>query len=296
MFTGVSAFPITPLNRDTFSHNHYAKIINRVADAGVNSICAMGSTGLYPYLNHAEKQSVIQIAVEHSQDIPVLVGIGSLRLREVLENADQAQRLGAKGLLLAPISYQRLSDDEVFFLYQEVSRHTDLPICVYDNPAATHFTFSDELHFEIAKLKNIASIKFPGMAFDINGEERVETLRKQLPASVKIGVSGDAFAASGIQSGCDVWYSVLAGLFPRTALHLYHQAKQCTPTQAIALSKQYQDLWQLFDQNMGGMRVLASAAEILGYAESPCLPAPLKGLDSPSIAQLEKLIETLELI
>ncbi|MEZ8880417.1 dihydrodipicolinate synthase family protein [Vibrio lentus] len=295
IFNGISAFPITPMSDERVDDTAYSQVLGRLIDAQVDSICALGSTGLYPYLNAQEKHHAISTAVEMAGDIPVLVGIGSLRLRDVLVNAEQAEQLGAKGLLLAPISYQRLFDEEVYELYRRVSESVSTPICVYDNPAATHFTFSDQLHAEVAKLKMVQSIKFPGMQFEGQGQRRVQQLKKLVPDNVTIGVSGDAFTANGIQSGCDVWYSVLAGLFPRTAQHLFEQAKLCNPEQAKQLSQKYDQLWQLFSDNLGGMRVMASAAELLGFAESPCLPAPLTGLNSESKLVLQKLISELEL-
>ncbi|MFA0722158.1 dihydrodipicolinate synthase family protein, partial [Vibrio sp. 10N.222.49.E5] len=102
-------------------------------------------------------------------------------------------------------------------------------------------------------------------------------------------------ASNGIQAGCDVWYSVLAGLFPLTALYLFKQAKISSPAQAKELSLRYDRLWQLFSDNLGAMRVMVSAAEILGYAESPCLPTPLTGLDSESKLILQEIISELDL-
>ncbi|CAM2876851.1 dihydrodipicolinate synthase family protein [Vibrio neptunius] len=295
IFQGISAFPITPISNEQVDTEAYYKILGRLVDAKVDSICALGSTGLYPYLNAKEKHAAISTAVEMAGSTPVLAGIGALRLRDVLANAQQAEQLGVKGLLLAPLSYQRLFDEEVYELYRCVSDNVSVPICVYDNPSATHFTFSDQLHAEIAKLKMVQSIKFPGAQFKNQGQDRVQTLKELVPEKVTIGVSGDAFASMGIQSGCDVWYSVLAGLFPRTAKHLFEQAKQSDPEQAKQLSLKYEKLWQLFSDNLGGMRVMVSAAELLGYAESPCLPAPLTGLDSESKLQLKNLISELDL-
>ncbi|MEZ8321853.1 dihydrodipicolinate synthase family protein, partial [Vibrio splendidus] len=140
IFNGISAFPITPMSDERVDDTAYSQVLGRLIDAQVDSICALGSTGLYPYLNAQEKHHAISTAVEMAGDIPVLVGIGSLRLRDVLVNAEQAEQLGAKGLLLAPISYQRLFDEEVYELYRRVSESVSTPICVYDNPAATHFT------------------------------------------------------------------------------------------------------------------------------------------------------------
>ena len=48
----------------------------------------------------------------------------------------------AAGLLLAPMSYQRLTDDDVYGLFSDVGAATSLPVIVYDNPGTTHFAFS----------------------------------------------------------------------------------------------------------------------------------------------------------
>src|SRR5699024_3507127 len=69
-----------------------------------------------------------------------------------LANARTAEAAGAKGLLLAPVSYQPLTDDEVFALFRTVAEETSLPIAVYDNPGTTHFTFSTELYARLAEL------------------------------------------------------------------------------------------------------------------------------------------------
>ncbi|MGF7001169.1 dihydrodipicolinate synthase/N-acetylneuraminate lyase [Paraburkholderia sp. GAS32] len=84
-----------------------------------------------------------------------------------------------------------------------------VPLCVYDNPGTTHFEFTDELHGRIASLPNVASIKIPGVPSDL-GEAvaRVNRLRALIPSNVSIGVSGDAFGATGLNAGCDAWYSV----------------------------------------------------------------------------------------
>ncbi|MEU5924377.1 hypothetical protein ABZ817_12070 [Streptomyces antimycoticus] len=70
----------------------------------------------------------------------MIVGIGALRTRHVLEAAEDAQSAGAAGVLLAPVSYQPLTDDEVFGLFEDVTAGLSVPLVVYDNPRTTRFT------------------------------------------------------------------------------------------------------------------------------------------------------------
>ena len=59
------------------------------------------------------------------------------------------------------MTYQPLTDDDVFELFRTVTANSSLPVIVYDNPGTTHFTFTTELYGRIAELPGIASIKIP---------------------------------------------------------------------------------------------------------------------------------------
>ena len=116
MFTGLSAFPLTPVSESEIDEGAFARIVEGLAAAGVDSIGALGSTGSYAYLSRDERRRVAALAVKHAGATPVVVGIGALRTRDVLAHAADAQEAGASGVLLAPVSYQPLTDDEVFGL------------------------------------------------------------------------------------------------------------------------------------------------------------------------------------
>ena len=295
MFTGLSAFPLSPLRDDCIDEAAFARLTERLAAAGVESICALGSTGNYAYLNNTERKRVAELAVRHAGNVPVIVGISALRTRDVLVLAEDAQRAGAKAVLLAPMSYQVLSTEEVFDLYETVTRTLSVPLVVYDNPGTTHFEFSDELHGRIAGLPNIGSIKIPAVPADINAATvRVERLRALIPSHVSIGISGDAAAATGLLAGCNVWYSVIGGLFPEIALGITHAAQSGNASRTNQLSQCLEPLWTLFRQ-YGSLRVVAAAAELLGHATSPCLPAPLHALQGPDRQRLASLLDELNL-
>ncbi len=296
MFTDLSAFPLTPLHDDRLAETAYAGLIRRLAAAGVDSITALGSTGSSPYLSADERKRAARIAVENAGGVPVIVGVGALRTSHVLELARDAEAIGAAGLLLAPLSYQRLTHDDVLGLYTDVAAATALPIIVYDNPTATHFTFTDELYARLAELPNVASIKIPGVP---EGQEaadaRIAELRSILPARVTIGVSGDAHAARGLNAGCDAWYSVTGGTLPGPALALTRAARSGDAAGADAESARLQPLWELYREFGGGYRVIAAIAELLGLVPNRCLPRPILGLDDAARARVARVVEGLGL-
>lgn len=296
MFTGLSAFPLTPMNEQGVDENAFTRLVQQLVAAKVDSIGALGSTGSYAYLSRAERSRVAQLAVEAAGDVPVMVSIGSVRTRDVLLLAEEAQKVGVKALLLPPVSYQKLSQDDVFTLYETVTANISVPLCVYDNPGTTHFEFTDELHGRIAELPNVSSIKIPGVPEEpYLAKSRVDRLRRLIPNHVTIGVSGDAFAAVGMNAGCDAWYSVMGGLFPNTALAITRAALSGDACEAARLSESLMPLWTLFRQFGGSLRVIATAAEIRGFTHSPSLPLPLRTITGEGRKRIAAVIDELEL-
>jgi 4-hydroxy-tetrahydrodipicolinate synthase len=296
MFSGLSAFPLTPVNATGIDEKSFLSLLARLTTAKVDSLGVLGSTGSYAYFTREQRKRVATLAVQHADGIPVMVSIGATSTDEVLRLAEDAQHAGVSALLLPAVSYQKLTEEEVFGFYAEVARNVSLPICVYDNPGTTHTEFSNDLYARIAALPNIASIKIPGVPADMySAAQRVSALRAQLPAEISIGVSGDASAGNGLMAGCDVWYSVCGGLFPSTALALTRAAQAGDFAAVVEQSQRLEPLWTLFRQHGGSIRVIAAAAALLGLAEENNLPRPLRALSSEHQREVLQVMRSLEL-
>jgi len=293
---GLNAFPLTPLHEDHVDERSFAGLVERLAEAGVDSITALGSTGSYAYLSETERARVAQLAVAHAGSTPVVVGVGALRTSQVLRNIEHAEAAGATGVLLAPMSYQPLTADDVFELFHTVTGHTELPVIVYDNPGTTHFRFTVELYARISELPGIASIKIPGVPPEPQDAlEHVAAIRASIPGHVTIGVSGDAFGAAGLIAGCDAWYSVIGGTLPRPALAITRAVQEGRTADALAESDRLTPLWDLFSEHGGSLRVVAAIAEHLGLTSHQCLPLPIQGLTEGQRIQVAAVIAQLSL-
>lgn len=297
VLTGLSAFPLTPVVADRIDLDTYARIVAHLRDAEADSITALGSTGLYAYFTREERSAVIRATVQHAGDTPVIAGVGALRTRDVRRCIDDAQEAGVAGVLLAPMSYHPLTRDEVYALYEDVTRDLSVPLAVYDNPTVTRFTFDDDLYAAIAALPGVASIKIPGVP---SGPEaaarRVEEIRARIPDHVTIGVSGDAHAARGLIAGCDAWYSVIAGTVPQAARTIFDPAQRGDHDAAQRASDRLSPLWGLFAAHGGSLRVVAALAELRGLTTAPTLPKPLLGLDPVARAEVARVAEALDLV
>lgn len=293
-FRGLSAFPLTPTSEAGIDERAVAIMVERAVRAGVDSIGALGSTGGYAYLDREQRRRVTRAAVNAAAGTPVMAGIGALRTLHVRQYADDAQAEGAAAVLLAPVSYQRLTDDEVFGLYEDISAAVSVPICVYDNPATTGFAFSDELHAAITGLPNVAAVKIPPAPAE-DAAERITALRNALRPGTVIGVSGDWFAAPALNAGADAWFSVVAGVFPGYAVAITRAALDGAESEASRLSAELEPLWALFRRH-GSLRVMAAAGELLGLTAGPSLPRPLRGLDQDARHTLEDTLRRLGLL
>jgi 4-hydroxy-tetrahydrodipicolinate synthase len=98
-----------------------------------------------------------------------------------------------------------------------------------------------------------------------------------------------------MNAGCETWYSVIGGLFPKTTLAIVRAAQAGNADQAERLSERLRPYWDLIARHGGSLRITATALEIMGLVQRHCLPLPLQTLDGADRAELARLIETLEL-
>lgn len=281
MFSGLSAFPLTPFtgagpdDGGAPDLDAFAGLMEHLATAGVDSIGALGSTGGYAYLQRAERRALARTAVRAAGPTPVIVGVGAMTSREVLGHVEDAEEAGAAGILLPPLGYQPLRPVEVRALVERVTTTTSLPVVIYDNPATTGFTFTGDLHAQIAALPGVVSIKLPPVAEDPQrARADLARLRAELPEDVTLGVSGDRAGARGLLAGCDAWYSVLAGVFPRTCLAITRAALDGDETLARGLSSRLDPVWDLFDR-FGSYRVVSAIAAETGLVTPEGLHHPV---------------------
>lgn len=295
MFSGLSAFPLTPMNENSVNEKEFIFLIKRLVLANVNSIGVLGSTGNYAYLSLDERINIANLAIEHAKNIPVIVNISALRTKDVLKLAENAEEKGANAVLLSPISYQTLTQMEVLKLYETINSHISLPIVVYDNPSTTHFNFSDELLKNISNLKQVKSIKIPSVSNDLTiARRKINHLRSFINQNVTLGISGDSAAVNGLIAGCDLWYSVIGGLFPEISLKLVKLIEIGKNEEASIYSESLSELWNFFTK-YGSLRVIATIAELQKLITNPSLPLPLSSLSGIEQKKLINVIEKLNL-
>lgn len=292
IFHGLSAFPLTPT--DTAGEIQGAllgRFLDRIVAAGADSIGLLGSTGGYAYLSREQRRDAVRVAVDHvGGRVPVIVGVGALRTDTAVTLAKDAKAAGADGLLLAPMSYTPLTDDEAFEHFAAVAEAGRLPLCIYNNPSTTRFTFTEDLIARLASLPHIAAVKMPLAANDDYAGE-VARLRHITPEGFAVGYSGDWGAADALLAGGDAWYSVVAGLLPAPALALTRAAQAGDAVEVTRINGAFEPLWTLF-RTFGSFRVMYGIAGVLGLG-TIAPPRPVQPLPDTERGRIEAALQEL---
>ena len=286
-FRGFSAFPVTPADAEgRVDADHLQQLVANLNRGDVSSIGVLGSTGSYMYLSASERVRALEAAIEAAER-PVLAGIGAMRTSEVIANARAAEKAGAAGLLLAPVCYLPLTDDDVFGLFEDVAGATGLPIMIYNNPATTHFTVSDALTARLATIPGVAAIKNPPPP-EGDFADQIKRLRTAAPAGFSIGYSGDSAILGAMRAGADAWYSVLGGTMPAQVSALW--ACRAETHELARAAEPLVPLLRAFDA-YGSIRVVHEVTEMVGLGVTRP-PLPLKPLDKTARAEIEKAVQS----
>ena len=274
LFSGLSAFPITPMRPSgEVIADDLGRLARRIETGGADSIGLLGSTGSYMFLGREQRRRAVATAVGAVESIPVIIGVGAMRTDEAQLLAQDAATEGAAGLLMAPVSYTPLTEQEVFEHYVAVASASDLPLCIYSNPGTTHFTFRPDFVARLATLPTVTAIKLPlPSSGDIAAD--LAAFRQAAP-SLSIGYSGDWGCKDALLAGADCWFSVVAGLFPEPAVALTAAAMKGDRAEAERLDAVFAGLWDLFRTN-GSLRLMYAAANFLELTDAQP-PRPLLG-------------------
>jgi 4-hydroxy-tetrahydrodipicolinate synthase len=291
-FEGVCAFPITPADEDGIvDTSALRQLLAPLAGSGVQSVGLLGSTGAAPFFTRTQRRRAVEAAMlELGGKRPVMVGIGALRTADAMLLARDAAACGADAVLLQAVSYTPLTEEEVYRHMASVAMATELPLCIYNNPGTTHFTFTPELIGRLSRTAPIAAVKSPAPAAG-KMESELAGLRQLVPAGFSIGASVDARGAEALLAGYDAWYSVLAGALPELCLPLARAAKVGDVVLTRALDAAVEPLWDAFGA-YSSLRIVYALAQRRGIAHTHP-PLPILPLDEAAQSVLESVLRSL---
>lgn len=175
---GIIAYPVTPFRADgaALDETAFAAVTENLLRTHPAAIAFLGSAGESAYLTGEEWRQAAKLGVQMTaKRTRVILGISELTTAAAVDKARYAKQIGADMLMVIPISYWKLSDDEVFEHFAAISAATDLPIMAYNNPATSGVDMSPALLLRLVKdLPTVVCIK--ESSGDLNRMHLIHTL------------------------------------------------------------------------------------------------------------------------
>jgi len=232
-FKGVIAYPITPFdNNEKIDIPLFKKQVERLVTMGSHGIAPLGSTGVMPYLNDTEKEAITEATIQQvSGRVPVLVGVSNLTTDKTIYHAKFAEKAGATAVMIIPMSYWKLTDDEIVKHYDAVASKISIPIMAYNNPATAGVDMSPALLKRLLEIPNVTMIK------ESTGDiQRMQYLRSSLGDEVALFNGSNPLALAAFSAGAQGWCTAAPNLIPELNIALYNAIKENDLNQAQELS------------------------------------------------------------
>lgn len=287
-FKGVIAYPITPFDQeekvDIFL---FKKLVERLVISGSHGIAPLGSTGVLPYLTDEEKEAITEATIQQvGGRIPILVGVSNLTTEKTIHHAKFAENAGADAVMIIPMSYWKLTDDEIVAHYDAVASKISIPIMAYNNPATSGVDMSPALLKRLLEIPNVTMIK------ESTGDiQRMHYLRKELGEEVAFYNGSNPLALAAFAAGAKGWCTAAPNLIPELNIELYSAVQNNDLETAQNLFYKQVDLLK-FIVAKGLPRAVRSGLNILGENGGQ-LRSPLKPLTKLETSELKEILSTI---
>lgn len=208
MFKGSIVALVTPFKNNSLDEHALVNLIHWHGMSGTAAIVVCGSTGEGALLTSGERERLIEIAVKESS-IPIIVGCGAPSTWAVVEQAQQAERLGAKAVLVVAPYYCKTSQEGMYQHFRAVHDAANLPMLLYNNPGRTVLEISVDTALRLFELERVVGIK------DSTADtSRAALMRGAVKKQVCLLSGDDPYAAGYLGQGGDGVISITANVLP----------------------------------------------------------------------------------
>lgn len=286
--SGLLSFPVTDFDANgDFRADTYAKRLEWLAPYGASALFAAGGTGEFFSLEPGEYTRIVKTAVDTCQGlVPILAGAGG-PTRVAIQYAREAERLGAKGILLLPHYLSEASQDGVAEHVDQVCKSVKIGIVVYNRNVCR----LQPQHLEKLAAENPNLVGYKDGLGDI---ELMVSIRRRLGDRFSYlgGLpTAEIYAAAYKAMGVPVYSSAVFNFIPRTAMEFYRAlASDDRATMDRLLDAFFLPLIEIRNKGAGyAVSIVKAGARIVGRDAGP-VRAPLTELKPEETAKLAALI------
>lgn len=291
MSAGLLSFPLTDFDAELrFAPRPYAERLEWLMPYGASVLFAAGGTGEFFSLEPAEYAAVVKTAVETCRGrVPIVAGAGG-GTTLAIRYAQEAERLGAQGLLLLPHYLTEASQEGLVAHVEAVCRSVKFGVIVYNRGACR--LSPESLEKLAARCPNLVGFK-DGVG-DIEAFVSVRQRLGERFAYLGGLPTAEVFAGAYKAMGCPVYSSAVFNFIPRTAMEFYAaSASGDHATTGRLLDEFFLPYIELRNRGPGyAVSIVKAGAKIVGHDAGPVRP-PLSDLKPPEVDALRALIDRL---
>jgi len=219
----------------------FEKNLKAQLDAGVEGVILGGSLGEASVLNNDEKFELVKFAVDKiAGKAPVVMGIAEGSTREAVKLAAEAEKCGAKGLMMLPPMRYKSDHRETVAYFKAVAETSSLPIMIYNNPVDYKIEVTLDMFAELVENKNIQAVK--ESTRDVSNVTR---MINKFGDRFKILCGVDTIAMEELMLGADGWVAGLVCAFPNETVAVYKLTKAGKISEALKIYRWFLPLLEL---------------------------------------------------
>jgi 5-dehydro-4-deoxyglucarate dehydratase len=291
MSSGLLSFPLTDFdNQGNFNAKGYAERLEWLAPYGATALFAAGGTGEFFSLTAEEYPGIIQTAVDTCKGkVPIIAGVGG-PTRFAIQCAQQAERLGAHGVLLLPHYLTEAGQEGLIAHVEQVCKSVKFGVIVYNRNVCK--LTPESLAILAERCPNLIGFK--------DGVGDIETMSS---IYMKMGdrfaylgglPTAEVYAAAYKALGTPVYSSAVFNFIPKTAMDFYRAvAADDMATQHHLLREFFMPYLAIRNKMQGyAVSIVKAGAKIVGHDAGP-VRAPLTDLKANEMQELAALIAKL---
>jgi 5-dehydro-4-deoxyglucarate dehydratase len=289
--SGLLSFPITDFDaQGDFVPGTYAARLEWLAPYGASALFVAGGTGEFFSLTPADYSQVVKVAVETCRGkVPILAGAGG-PTRTAIAYAQEAERLGAHGILLMPHYLTEASQDGLVEHVAAVCKSVKFGVVIYNRNVCK--LNADSLLELAERCPNLIGFK------DGVGEiETMVTIRRKLgDRFTYLGglPTAEVYAAAYKALGVPVYSSAVFNFIPKTAIEFYEAIRTDDFATTGRLIDQFFLPYLAIRNKKAGyaVSIVKAGATLVGHSAGP-VRTPLVDLNEQECEQLGALIKSL---
>lgn len=288
---GLLSFPVTDFDaQGNFRPETYVERLEWLAPYGATALFAAGGTGEFFSLTPDDYSNVIRTAVETcAGKVPILAGAGG-PTRMAIAYAREAQRLGAKGILLLPHYLTEACQEGIANHIEEVCKSVHIGVIVYNRG-------NSRINAEMLERLADRCPNLIGFKDGVGEIENMVRIRRKLGDRLSYlgGLpTAEVYAAAYKALGVPVYSSAVFNFIPKTAMDFYRAiAADDHATTNRLIDEFFLPYLDIRNRRAGyAVSIVKAGAKLVGHDAGP-VRAPLTDLDEQELAMLDALIKKL---